>query len=61
MKNIYHPDIYKFEKPVNSYWEDTTKENFNLEKLVKDINNHVQYFLMVSDIGLEIKKVNKQD
>ena len=30
MKNIYHSDIYNFEKPVNSYWEDTTKENFNL-------------------------------
>ena len=32
MKNIYHSDIYKFEKPVNSYWEDTTSENFNLKK-----------------------------
>ena len=36
MENIYHSDIYKFEKPVNSYWEDTTKENFNLGKLTKD-------------------------
>ena len=41
MKNIYHSDIYKFEKPVNSYWEDSTKENFNLEKLTKDINSEV--------------------
>ena len=41
MKNIYHSDIYKFEKPVNSYWEDTTKENFNLNKLTKDINSEV--------------------
>ena len=41
MKNIYHSDIYKFEKPVNSYWEDTTKENFNLEKLTSDINSEV--------------------
>ena len=41
MKNIYHSDIYKFEKPVNSYWEDTTKENFKLEKLSKDINSEV--------------------
>ena len=41
MKNIYHADIYKFEKPVNSYWEDTTKENFNLNKLTKDINSEV--------------------
>ena len=38
MKNIYHSDIYKFEKPVNSYWEDTTKENFNLNKIT--INEH---------------------
>ena len=41
MKNIYHSDIYKFEKPVNSYWEDTTNENFNLNKLTKDINSEV--------------------
>ena len=41
MKNIYHSDIYNFEKPVNSYWEDTTKENFNLNKLTKDINSEV--------------------
>ena len=41
MENIYHPDIYKFEKPVNSYWEDTTKEDFKLKKLAKDINSEV--------------------
>ncbi len=41
MKNIYHPDIYRFEKPVNSYWEDTTNENFDLNKLSKDINSEV--------------------
>ena len=41
MKNIYHKDIYKFEKPVNSYWEDTTNENFNLGKLNKDIKSEV--------------------
>ena len=41
MKNIYHSNIYKFEKPVNSYWEDTTNENFNLNKLTKDINSEV--------------------
>ena len=41
MKNIYHSDIYKFEKTVNSYWEDTTKENFNLQKLTKDISSEV--------------------
>ena len=32
MKNIYHKDIYNFEKPVNSYWEDTTNENFSLKR-----------------------------
>ena len=41
MKNLYHQDIYDFKKPVNSYWEDTTKENFNLNKLNKDINSEV--------------------
>ena len=37
MKNIYHPDIYKFNETVNSYWEDNSNQNFNLEKLTKDI------------------------
>ena len=41
MKNIYHSDIYKFQEPVKSYWEDTTKENFNLSKLTKDISSEV--------------------
>ena len=37
MKNIYHSDIYKFNETVNSYWEDNSNQNFNLEKLTKDI------------------------
>ena len=41
MKNIYHPDIYNFKKPVDSYWEETTNENFNLNKLTKDISSEV--------------------
>ena len=41
MKNIYHPDIYNFKKPVDSYWEETTKENFNLHKLTNDISSEV--------------------
>ena len=41
MENIYHSDIYKFEKPVNSYWEDTTNQNFNLGKLTNDIKSEV--------------------
>ena len=39
MNNIYHPDIYQFNTPVSSYWEDTSSENLNLEKLTKDINS----------------------
>ncbi|MBM3630710.1 MAG: FAD-binding oxidoreductase [Alphaproteobacteria bacterium] len=38
MKNLYHSDMYQFNYPVKSYWEDTTKVNLNLEKLTKDIN-----------------------
>ena len=41
MKNIYHPDIYQFDKIVNSYWEDTSSEDLNLEKLTKDINSEI--------------------
>ena len=41
MQNIYHSDIYEFTKPVNSYWEDTTKEEFNLNRLNKDISSEI--------------------
>tara|TARA_B100001057_G_scaffold439656_1_gene473004 strand:+ start:149 stop:1495 length:1347 start_codon:yes stop_codon:yes gene_type:complete len=41
MQNIYHQDIYNFKKPVDSYWEETTKENFNLHKLTKDTSSEV--------------------
>ena len=41
MQNIYHSDIYNFKKPVDSYWEETTKENFNLHKLTKDVSSEV--------------------
>ena len=33
MSNIYHSDIYQFNKPVSSYWEATSSENLNLEDL----------------------------
>tara|TARA_B100002051_G_C16683795_1_gene611418 strand:- start:95 stop:1444 length:1350 start_codon:yes stop_codon:yes gene_type:complete len=36
MKNLYHRDIYEFESPVKSYWESTTSEKFNIEKLKKN-------------------------
>ena len=38
MKNINHSDIYKFNTPVKSYWEETSNEKLNLEKLTKNIN-----------------------
>jgi glycine/D-amino acid oxidase-like deaminating enzyme len=41
MKNIYHSDIYKFDTPVSSYWEDVSCENLILEKLTKDINSEI--------------------
>ena len=41
MKNIYHSDIYQFNTPVQSYWEDQQKENLNLDKLDKDISSEI--------------------
>ena len=41
MKNLYHSDIYKFDTPVRSYWEDILQENLNLEKLTKDTNSEI--------------------
>ena len=41
MKNIYHPDMYKFDLSTNSYWKDTSNLNFNLGKLTKDINSEI--------------------
>ena len=38
MKNLYHSDVYKFETPINSYWEDISQENLNIKKLTKDTN-----------------------
>ena len=38
MKNIYHSDIYKFNTPVSSYWEDNHNEDLKIEKLNKDIS-----------------------
>ena len=36
MKNIYHSDIYQFNTPVSSYWEDHSSENLNLDKVKDD-------------------------
>ena len=41
MKNIYHSDIYQFNTPVSSYWEDQPSENLNLDKLNKDVSSEI--------------------
>ena len=41
MKNLYHSDIYNFETPVKSYWEDISNDNLEFEKLTKDINSEI--------------------
>ena len=41
MKNIYHSDIYQFNTPVSSYWEDQPSENLNLDKLNKAISSEI--------------------
>ena len=41
MKNIYHSDIYKFDTPIKSYWEDISNENLNLKKLTKDTSSEI--------------------
>ena len=41
MNNIYHPDIYQFNTPVSSYWEDISSENLQIDKLKKDTNSEI--------------------
>ena len=41
MKNTYHSDIYKFNTPTNSYWEDTSTINLGLKRLTKNVNSQV--------------------
>ena len=41
MANLYHDDIYKFENPVNSYWESTVGTKDKYKTLDKDINANV--------------------
>ena len=41
MTNLYHEDIYKFEKPVKSYWESTIDTNNNYKTLDTDINTNI--------------------
>ena len=41
MNNLYHSDIYKFDTPVSSYWEDNSNENLQIDKLTKDTNSEI--------------------
>ena len=41
MNNIYHSDIYQFNTPVNSYWEDASSENLEIDRLKKDTNSEI--------------------
>ena len=41
MENTYQSDIYKFNTPTNSYWEDTSTINLGLKKVTKDLNSEV--------------------
>jgi len=44
MASLYHKDIYKFEEPINSYWETTinTKKNE-----YKEVNKNIQTNIVV--------------
>ena len=41
MNNIYHSDIYQFDNPVSSYWEDISSENLLIDRLIKDTNSEI--------------------
>ena len=41
MANLYHNDIYKFEKPINSYWESTISTHSKYETFQKDLSTNV--------------------
>ena len=41
MTNLYHDDIYKFENPVNSYWESTVDTKDNYKTLDKDMSANI--------------------
>ena len=41
MANLYHKDIYKFEKPINSYWESTIDKREDYQVFEKDMNTNV--------------------
>ena len=50
MSNIYHSDIYQFNKPVSSYWEANSSDHLNLDKLQKDFNSEIVVILSLIHI-----------
>ena len=41
MSSLYHKDIYKFEKPINSYWESTVKPKDKFKTLDTDMSANI--------------------
>ena len=41
MSSLYHKDIYKFEKPINSYWESTVKPRDKFKTLDTDMSANI--------------------
>ena len=41
MSTLYHKDIYKFEKPINSYWESTVKPKDKFKTLDTDMSANI--------------------
>ena len=41
MSSLYHKDIYKFEKPINSYWESTVKHKDKFKTLDTDMSANI--------------------
>ena len=41
MTSLYHKDIYKFEKPINSYWESTVKPKDKFKTLDTDMSANI--------------------
>ena len=48
MPQLYHNDIYKFEKPIKSYWEETC---VNLKKAFKTINSDFNTNIVIIGAG----------
>ena len=41
MSSLYHKDIYKFEKPINSYWESPVKHKDKFKTLDTDMSANI--------------------